>query len=178
VSASGEALAEARAGDCLFDFEAAFRSQYQRVARIIARVVRDRARAEELAVEVFLKLWRDRKAQGQQLEGWLCRVAVRTGLNELRRQARQRRYESVLAFLRSVPNPEEIRAADEERDKVRAVLRAVRPRDAELLVLRSHGLTYDEMAAALSLNPASVGTLLRRAQVAFRKEYIERYGEE
>lgn len=178
MSASGEALAEARAGDCLFDIEAAFRSQYQRVARIIARVVRDRARAEELAVEVFLKLWRDRKAQGQQLEGWLCRVAVRTGLNELRRQARQGRYESVLAFLRGVPNPEEIRAADEERDKVRAVLRAVRPRDAELLVLRSHGFTYEEVAAALNLNPASVGTLLRRAQLAFRKEYIERYGEE
>jgi len=77
-----------------------------------------------------------------------------------------------------VPNPEEIRAADEERDKVRAVLRAVRPRDAELLVLRSHGFTYEEVAAALNLNPASVGTLLRRAQLAFRKEYIERYGEE
>jgi RNA polymerase sigma-70 factor, ECF subfamily len=33
------------------------------------------------------------------------------------------------------------------------------------------------LAAALKLNPASVGTLLSRAQQAFRKEYIQRYGE-
>ena len=34
------------------------------------------------------------------------------------------------------------------------------------------------LAAALELNPASIGTLLTRAQDAFRKEYIKRYGTE
>ena len=48
-----------------FDFDATFRAQYARVARTIARVVRDSARAEELAVEVFLKLWRSPRAQGE-----------------------------------------------------------------------------------------------------------------
>jgi RNA polymerase sigma-70 factor (ECF subfamily) len=47
-----------------------------------------------------------------------------------------------------------------------------------LLLLRSHGLSYGELASALHLNPASVGTLLSRAQDAFRKEYIKRYGEQ
>ena len=36
---------------------------------------------------------------------------------------------------------------------------------------------YDELASTLDLNPSSVGTLLARAQQAFRKEYIKRYGE-
>jgi RNA polymerase sigma-70 factor (ECF subfamily) len=178
VSVSSEAIAETGAGDRPFDIEAVFCAQYQRVARMIQRVVRDPARAEELAVEVFLKLWHDRKVSEPQVEGWLCRVAVRTALNELRRQARQTRYESVLDFLRGVPNPEEIRVADEARERVRTVLRAVRPREAELLLLRSHGLSYDEVAGALGCNAASVGTLLRRAQLAFRKEYVRRYGEE
>jgi RNA polymerase sigma-70 factor (ECF subfamily) len=57
-------------------------------------------------------------------------------------------------------------------------LGALSPRQAELLLLRSQGLNYDELASTLDLNPASVGTLLSRAQQAFRKEYVEKYGKE
>jgi RNA polymerase sigma-70 factor (ECF subfamily) len=52
----------------------------------------------------------------------------------------------------------------------------LRDREAELLILRSSGLTYGELAGALGLNPASVGTLIARAQQAFRKEYVKQYG--
>ena len=41
-----------------FDFEAVFREDYRAVTRLIARVVRDSGRAEELAVETFWRLWR------------------------------------------------------------------------------------------------------------------------
>ena len=100
------------------------------------------------------------------------------GLDELRRQTRQTRYERLLGFVRGVPTPEEILAATEEQEKVRLVLSVIVPRQAELLLLRSYGLTYDEVASALDLHPTSVGTLLSRAQQAFRKEYIKRYGRE
>ena len=160
-----------------FDFEATFRAQYERVARVIARVVHDPARAEELAVEVFLKLWRNPQAQGEKCEGWLYRVAVRRGLDELRRRTRRSRYERLRAFFSRVPTPEDVRAATEDRERVRLVLSAIAPRQAELLLLRSHGLSYDELASALELNAVSIGTLLRRAQEAFRKEYLKRYGE-
>ncbi len=56
------------------------------------------------------------------------------------------------------------------------MLGALPTRQAELLLLRHEGLSYDEVAAALGLNPASVGTLLARAQQAFRKEYVKRHG--
>jgi DNA-directed RNA polymerase specialized sigma24 family protein len=39
-------------------------------------------------------------------------------------------------------------------------------------------MAYEELAAALSLSPASVATLLSRARLAFRKEYVRRYGEQ
>lgn len=39
-------------------------------------------------------------------------------------------------------------------------------------MLRHSGLSYLEIAQALSLSPGSVGTLLRRAEVALRKEWI------
>ena len=168
---------DVKTGEAPFDFEATFRAQYGRIARVIARVVRDPARAEELAVEVFLKLWRNRKAQGENTEGWLYRTAVRKGLDELRRQTRRARYENLFGFGRQVPTPEDIRAATAEQEQIRVVLTAIEPRQAELLLLRSHGLSYEELASALDLNPVSIGTLLNRAQQAFRREYIKRNGE-
>ena len=100
------------------------------------------------------------------------------GLDELRRQTQRARYERLIGFFDRTPTPEEIRAATEEQERVRLVLGIIEPRQAELLLLRSHGLSYDEVASALDLNPASVGTLLSRAQQAIRKEYVKRYGEE
>jgi len=174
VDALSEALVETRPGEARLDIEPVFRANYDRIVRTIARVIRDRARAEELAVDVFLKFSRNQKAQQENIEGWLYRTAVRTGLNELRRQMRQERYERLVPFLRPAPTPEELLAGRQEQEKVRTVLNTLPRRQAELLVLRSQGLSYQELASALKLNPASVGTLLSRAQQAFRKEYGKR----
>jgi RNA polymerase sigma-70 factor, ECF subfamily len=178
VSAMGEVVAESKTTEAGFDLETVFCAQYERIARTIARVVRDRARAEELAVEVFLKLSRNRQAQGENTAGWLYRVAVRMALDELRREARRNRYEHLLGLVQKTPTPEDTRAATEERDRVRLVLSVIPRRHAELLVLRSQDFSYNEMATALDRNPASIGTLLSRAQQVFRKEYTQRYGEQ
>ena len=159
------------------DIETIFRAQYERIARVIARVLRDPARAEELAVEVFLKWSRNPKAQGENSQAWLYRVAVRAGLDELRRQTRRTRREGIVRIVRTSPTPEDLRASKEDQERVRAVLAAIQPRQAELLVLRSHDLSYGELAGALDLKPASIGTFLSRAEQAFRKEYIKRYGQ-
>jgi len=165
-----------KAAEETFDFEAMFREHYGRVARVIARVVKDPARAEELAVEVFVKFWRSPQAQGDGAAAWLYRSAVRKGLDELRQRTRRGRYEGFFGIGRKVPTPEDVRGAWEEQENVRQVLAALPARQAEMLVLRSHGLSYEELAAALELNPASVGTMLARAQDAFREEYIKRHG--
>jgi RNA polymerase sigma-70 factor, ECF subfamily len=160
-----------------FDFEAFFHAHYQRIARAIGRVVGDHARAEELAVEAFWKLWRNPTAQGEKAGGWVYRTAVRLALNELRRHARSARYELLSVPGPQSPTPEEAHAAAEQREQVRRVLAALDPRQAELLLLRSNGLRYGELAAAIDVNPASVGTLIGRAQQAFRKEYLKQFGE-
>lgn len=178
VNASSEVLAQTGDREASFDLEAIFSAQYPRIARLLARIVRDPARAEELAVEVFLKLWKKRRAHDHNVEGWLYRTAVRTGLDELRRQARRTRYESLLRFFPGVPTPEELHAANQEQERVRLVLSAIPSRHAELLILRHQDLSYNEIAIALGRNAASIGTLLSRAQRAFRKEYVNRYGEQ
>jgi RNA polymerase sigma-70 factor (ECF subfamily) len=164
------------------DLETIFCAEYKRIARVIARVTRDPARAEELAVDVFLKWARTPKAQGEHAGGWLYRTAVRTGLKELRSQTRRGWYERLSAFVpmgraNGSRTPEEIHAAAEEQQQVRSVLSVLSWRQAGLLLLRSEGLSYEELASALRVNPTSIGTLLARAHRAFRKEFNRRYGD-
>jgi len=176
VNAQPKAVPRPDDGDGAFDFDAIFRSHYPRLARVIARLTGDPARAEELAVEALWKLWRSPEAHGEAAAGWLYRTAVRLGLNDLRGANRRARHESLADLSPGFPDPEQARAAAEERRQVRDVLAALDARQAALLVLRTSGLSYDELAAALELNPSSIGTFLSRAQQAFRKEYVKRYG--
>ena len=44
------------------------------------------------------------------------------------------------------------------------------PKPASVLVLRASGLSYAEVAQALGVGIGQVGTLLRRAESALRKE--------
>lgn len=154
-----------------------FHAHYARLARVIGRVIHDQARAEELAVEVILKWWRKSGAPDTQTETWLYRTAVREALDEWRRRARQHRFESLFAMLREAPpTPEHLYSEDVLRLRVSAVLSSLNRRHSELLLLRSEGLSYQELAVALNINPGYIGSLLVRAQADFRKEYTKRYG--
>jgi len=156
------------------DLESVFVAHYGRIARTIASVIHDQGRAEELAVEVFLK-W-SQTGRESALEGWLYRTAANLALDELRKQARRSRLDGLVAWVRKPPTPEELHSAKQEQERVRTILGGMGARQAALLILRTQGLAYEELASALGLNPASVGTLLSRAQQIFRKEYVKRYG--
>ena len=158
------------------EFEDVFRAHYSRIARVIARIVRDRGRAEELAADVFWKYLHGPRTHDESPGGWLYRTAVRKSLDEIRRQRRQERHRPFLSFLGIAPSPEQLHAATQDQQRVRSVLAVLKRRDSELLLLRSEGLRYEEIAGILRLNETSIGTLLRRAQEAFRKEYVNRYG--
>ena len=56
------------------------------------------------------------------------------------------------------------------RRRVRAALARIRRRHAVVLALRHSGLSYAEVADALGVRVTHVGTLLRRAEAALRKE--------
>jgi len=163
------------------DLDSLFDGQFTRITRVIARVTRDPSRAEELAVDVFLKWAKTPSAHGPHAVGWLYRTATRVGLNELRGETRRQRYERLFAFLplgRSpVKTPGDVHQTNESREQVRVVLATLPRRQAALLILRSDDVSYADIAAALGLNPGSVGTLLARAYAAFQKEYVKRYGE-
>jgi DNA-directed RNA polymerase specialized sigma24 family protein len=101
-------------------------------------------------VEVFLKWWRNPRVHGEQAKGWLYRTSVREALDELRRQTRRSRFERLFSFVReSPPTPEHLYAVNAEQRRVRTVLGASNRRYAELLLLWSQGLSYQEIAVSL-----------------------------
>ncbi|HUA57964.1 MAG TPA: sigma-70 family RNA polymerase sigma factor [Verrucomicrobiae bacterium] len=178
MNASNEVLVAIASKAAGIELEAVFESQYRHISRAIVRIIRDPGRAEELAVEVFLKWSRNRAAQGNTARGWLYKTAVRLALDELRRRERRERLEGLLASRQNPPAPDAVLSAKQDEERVRRVLAAMPGRQAEMLLLRSQGFDYAELAAALDVNPASIGKLLSRAQQAFRKEYVNRYGEQ
>ena len=178
MDAGSESLAGLTMEAANAEFEDVFRLHYARIVRVIVRIVHDPGRAEELAADVFWKYLHGSRAHDESPAGWLYRTAVRKGLDELRRQRRQEKYRPLFSFLgiAAAPSPEQLHAATRDQQQVRAVLATFKRRDSELLILRSEGLSYQEIAGVLRINETSMGTLLRRAQEAFRKEYVNRYG--
>lgn len=157
------------------DLESLFTAHYRDIARFIASIVHDRARAEELAVEVFLQWTSSHRHSNPKT--WLYRAAAHVAVDEIRRRARRERYDRLLSrILRRVRTPEEVHLAKEEQQRVRAVLARMTARQSALLILRAQGFSYDELASTLDLNPLSVGKLLSRAQQTFRNEYRNKYG--
>ena len=168
----------ARAGPDTLDFDSTFTAHYARIVRVVARVIVDQSRAEDLAVDAFVKWWRRPSARRHGSVGWLYRTAVRLAIDDVRRTARHARYQRLAArMFGGVPTPEDVHVSSEAQRRTRTVLQMLRRRDATLLILRGDGLAYDELAAALGVRPSSIGTILSRAQRAFRLEYVRRYGE-
>ncbi len=166
-------------GEADSEFEAAFLDHYKRVLGILVRLVGSRAQAEELANEVFWKLSRQspRWLLTNNVGGWLYRTATRAGIDALRSRAHRTRYEQAAALhdrqepRETGPLHEVLR--DEEATRVRALLQAMKPAQAQLLLMRASGASYKELAEALEVGIKGVGTLLNRAETEFRKRYLK-----
>lgn len=157
------------------DLAEVFRRDYRRIVAVAGRVLDSRDECEDVAQEVFLAFGRS-SVSADGARGWLTVAAVHTALNHLRAgRRRASREESVAAsdaVARPTTSPDvaDVVVSAEERSRVRAALGVLPQKQAAALVLRHSGLSYAEVAAALSLSPGSVGTTVRRAESALRKE--------
>jgi RNA polymerase sigma-70 factor (ECF subfamily) len=155
-----------------------FAENYKPLTRVIYRVLGDTAASEEVAAEAFWKLHRNPPSTESNLAGWLYRTGLRLALDSLRKRKRRANYESHAPGPTPLPSPEDAVGRREQQFRVRQILAALNPVQSSLLILRSEGYSISEVANILALNPNSVGTLLARADSAFRKEYVNRYGEQ
>ena len=153
-------------------FEALFERHYDMVYGVLFRLTGTRAEAEDLAQEVFLKLYMRPLRSTENVAGWLYRVAVNTGYNALRSSHRREQRERIAARDQEhPPTPETEVSRVELQREVRAALSKIPPRAAKMLILREMGFSYRELADIVNVAPGSVGKLLSRARQAFEKAY-------
>ncbi|MGH7696199.1 MAG: sigma-70 family RNA polymerase sigma factor [Gemmatimonadaceae bacterium] len=166
---------DAASGEGEMTFEAAFRREfderYAPLARYLARLVGEPESAADLAQEAFVRLFQ-RGSMPDDPAAWLVSVAHNLLRNERQQIARRLR---LLQQRGEELTPGELGAAAdaaldvrELRAKVRRALDALPDRERQMLLLRYEGFSYREIAHAVAINEASVGTLLARAKTAFR----------
>ncbi len=166
------------------EFEQIFLEHYGRIVAVLFRLTGNRAQAEELAGDVFWKIYRQPLPpdRDHNVGGWLYRVATRLGIDALRATARRKHYEQAAgkaAYESGTASDDPLADVlrDEKRQRVHAVLAAMKPAQAQLLMLRQGGLSYQELAEVFSVKANSIGTLLARAEAEFEKRFRELYGE-
>lgn len=166
--------------------------RYQgRLVTVLEHLISNRDQAEDLAQEVFLRVYRARKryVPGAKFSTWLFTIANNVASNALR--SRSRRREVNLAGRESGPmgaNPLErmaqassgqipARQLDkaEVRDVVRVALEALNDRQrAAVLLNKFEGMSYADIAETMELSPQAIKSLLSRARVNLR-EVLEPY---
>lgn len=151
------------------DLEIVFRGEYGHVLAVARRVLGSSAEADDVAQDVFLSFARS-QVPTSEARAWLTVAAAHTALNALRSQRRRGDRERRVAEREIAIDPAEAAVLSTERQRVREALRRLSRQQAIVLVLRHSGLGYAEIAAATSLSAGSVGTTLRRAETALRKE--------
>ncbi|HEX2697173.1 MAG TPA: sigma-70 family RNA polymerase sigma factor [Anaerolineales bacterium] len=158
-------------------FESHFEKHWDSIYRLLLRMLGDPAEAEDLALEAFYRLYqrRPKDEKGFNIGGWLYRVATNLGLQSIRSFKRRQHYEMTAGkgIIEEAPEdrPAEMLAKEEEHQMARLALAQMNPRQSQLLVLRYSGRTYQDIASALNLSPASIGPLLLRAEREFEKRY-------
>ncbi|HEY0813389.1 MAG TPA: sigma-70 family RNA polymerase sigma factor [Pseudonocardia sp.] len=157
------------------DLERVFHAEYARVVAIARRVLGDASTAEDIAQEVFLAFARS-GVPAAAARGWLAAASVHTALNVVRterrrveREARRHRDPALTPAVADRDPVEEV-LRGQDRERVRAALATLPRAQAVALVLRHSGASYIEIADALGVSATGVGTLLRRAEAAVRKE--------
>lgn len=168
--------------------EAAFHRLFEKhVAGVIGfamQFVGSRARAEELAQDVFLQIYRTRSryAPRARFKTWLYRMVTNACLSELRRPEHRAHmrplHRSAGDSMDDPPPPElptrsseEVALSREAVHRVRAALAALPAQQrAALLLARVNGLSYDQVAASLSCSLSAAKSLIHRATVTLREQ--------
>jgi RNA polymerase sigma-70 factor, ECF subfamily len=179
-----ELVSAYRAGD-VRAFEELHRRHVGGIYRLVNRTLGDALLAEDIAQETFIRSLRtlDRMDESFNFGGWLHTVAQNLCRDELRRRRRDPRLEEKAPadreILYEIPAPPSrfdpvIQAENHElRRQVWAVAGRLPEKYRLVLTLRElQGFSYRKIAKALKISESAVETLVYRARLRFKEEFV------
>ncbi len=155
------------------------------------QMMQDRSLAEDLAQEVFLRVYRarERYEARARFSTWLFRIATNVARNSRRSQSRKKevsitvkdsggmpiRVEEQLAVEKSSLMPVRQLHRSELQEVVRTAMETLGERQKTALLLNKfQGMSYAEIGEVMELTPAAVKSLLSRARENLRDK-LEQY---
>lgn len=168
-------------------FETLLERNRRPVVRHLYRLVRNRAIAEELAQDVFLRVYRSRKTYqpGAKFATWLFRITINVALN-WRRDTRHE--QNNLQLDQSLPNTRKIDPADrtirpdqrlledQRAREIRSAVESLPPKQLTAVLLHKYeGMDYAAIAEVLGCSIPALKSLLFRAYETLRRKlaYLE-----
>jgi len=150
------------------------------VVHFMYRMVQNQAVSEELAQEVFLRVYRSRSTYEPtaKFTTWLFRIATHVALNSIRDGKKEKGHESLdvdaadgmerqVADLQ--PTVEQAMVHEVKRREVRQAIEALPAKQrAAVLMHKYEGLDYAQIAAVLRCSESAVKSLLFRAYESLR----------
>jgi RNA polymerase sigma-70 factor (ECF subfamily) len=158
------------------------------IVNYVNRLIGDRDRAEDLAQEVFLRVYRHAGTYRvtARFTTWLYTIASNLGKNELRNRARRRQVsiedsprelgqeEYHFGTREDFLAPDRISDLNDRQRKVRAAIDSLPEHFRMILVLRDmEGFSYEEIASMLGLPLGTVKSRINRARSEFKRR-VER----
>lgn len=169
-------------------YEVLVQRHMNRVYSIVFRVVCNKEEAEDIAQEVFVKVYNSLKKFDQQaaFSSWLYRIATNAALDALDKTKRRpqkaapvagrngTQEETDVLSLQTSPiaGPEDQVVQSELRECISRVLKKLERDQARLLVMRDFDdLSYDEIAKVLNANLSATKMRIHRARLAFQQVF-------
>jgi RNA polymerase sigma-70 factor (ECF subfamily) len=162
-------------------FETLMRRHRTPIHAFLCRLTGDRARAEDLLQETFLRVVKSAAAWEPKalFRTWVYTIARNLAADEARRQVFRQAAPLGEAAPDGTPRPEPVaddaRAPDDAagdallRPRLEAALAALPPEQREVFLLREHaGLSFPEIAEATGVNENTVKSRMRYALLALR----------
>ncbi len=162
-------------------FEALVEKHQKRLVMVLEHLVSDRTQAEDLAQDVFLRVYRarERYVPTAKFSTWLYTITHNVASNSIRKSSRRKEVNLVTSPSGSMPvrpldtmakdksNLMPTRLADQkEMEKViREAIQSLGPRQRMAMLLSKYeGMSYNEIAESMELTTQAVKSLLSRAR--------------
>ncbi|MGY8747778.1 MAG: RNA polymerase sigma factor [Pirellulales bacterium] len=162
-------------------FEALVEKHQKRLVMVLEHLVSDRTQAEDLAQDVFLRVYRarERYVPTAKFSTWLYTITHNVASNSIRKSSRRKEVNLVTSPSGSMPvrpldtmakdksNLMPARLADQKEMEmvIREAIQSLGPRQRMAMLLSKYeGMSYNEIAESMELTTQAVKSLLSRAR--------------
>lgn len=151
------------------EFELTYRSNYQRLFRIAAKMLRDSDAARDVVHDVFMSYYFncENKKVINDSKNWLIRCTINKGVDFLRKN--KKAVSDEIVAKQSITS----QTIDSQLDliSISSLISKLDGKDQSLVVLYSEGYSYKEIAEITGMNFNSVGKTISRILEKLRRDY-------